>query len=149
MVLANARMIMNIRQSRRRVTNGTTVPSSDINIPVPNISSSTGTHTRRMSALDRMLFYMMLANAITFITTQVPFHLFICVKGSVKGLNSNISTFIRAVLLIWSSVYFGIAFYFYCLASPLFRQKFIKMLKRAIFLQEITQTITHRSKIHQ
>ncbi|CAF1536000.1 unnamed protein product [Adineta steineri] len=146
MISANIRMILNIRQSRRRVTNATTVPSSDMNMPVPNISSSTGTHTRRMSALDRMLFYMMLANAITFITTQVPYHLFLCVKGSVKGLDSNTSTFIRAVLLIWSSVYFGIAFYFYCLASPLFRQKFIKMLKKAICLQRISESITNRSK---
>ncbi|CAF1244693.1 unnamed protein product [Adineta steineri] len=148
MVLANARMIMNIRQSRRRVTNGTTVPSSDMNVPVPNISSSTGTHTRRMSALDRMLFYMMLANAITFITTQVPFHLFMCIRNNLTGLDSNTLSFIRAVLLIWSSLYFGIAFYFYCLAAPLFRQKFTKMLKKAIFLQGITQSTTHRRKVN-
>ncbi|CAF1296256.1 unnamed protein product [Adineta steineri] len=148
MVLANARMIVNVRQSRRRVTDGTTIPSSDMNIPVASISNSSRKQSYRMSALDRMLFYMMLANAVTFITTQVPYHLFICVRNNVPGLPSNTSSFIRAVLLIWSSLYFGIAFYFYCLASPLFRQKFIKMLKKAVCLHGITHSTAHRSRIH-
>ncbi|UJR32106.1 hypothetical protein I4U23_019574 [Adineta vaga] len=40
MLLANIRMLNNIRQSKRRITNGSTVGSSENTRPLPNISSS-------------------------------------------------------------------------------------------------------------
>ncbi|CAF1214524.1 unnamed protein product [Adineta ricciae] len=128
MLLANIRMIFNIRQSQRRVTNQITGGSSRINQPVPSASSSVGRPSRRMTALDRMLFYMMFANVLTFLISQVPLHTFMWIRNSLAGYDDFTLSFIRTVLLIWSSLYFGVAFYFYCLASPLFREKFVKII---------------------
>jgi hypothetical protein len=144
MLLANIRMLMNIRQSRRRVMNVSTVPSSETNIPLPN-ASNTNTREkkdRRMSKLDRMLYYMMIANISIFVVTQIPFHIYSCIKNNLIGLNAFTAQLIRAILLIWSSLYFGIAFYFYCLASPFFREKFIKITKKIFFCQTIPPSRT-------
>ncbi len=137
MFVANIRMLINIRESKRRITNGTTAPSSDTNFPVPNGSNSRERPSRRMSALDRMLYYMMVANVTLFIITQIPFHIYSCIRNSLNGLDTFTASLIRAILLIWSSLYFGIAFYFYCLGSPLFRQKFIKIAKKICFCPAI------------
>ena len=133
MFLANLKMLMNIRHSKRRVTNATTIPTTETNLPAPYGSDVQDKKAkRRLSALDRMLFYMMVANITIFIITQIPFHIYCCIRNSLTGLDSSTAQLVRAILLIWSSLYFGIAFYFYCLASPLFRQKFIKMLQKII-----------------
>jgi len=143
MIVANIRMLMNIHESKRRVTNGTTAPSSDINLSVPNGSNVREKTRRRMSALDRMLYYMMIANVGLFVITQIPFHIYSCIKNNLNGLDTFTASLIRAILLIWSSLYFGIAFYFYCLASPLFRQKFIKIVKKICFCPAIPRTTTN------
>ena len=129
MLGANLRMLMNIRQSRRRVLDATAMGAvSDTNTAVPTVEEKR--RRRRMSALDRMLFYMMLANVSLFLLTQIPFHLYTCLQSYVLKLDGLTAALVRAMLLIWSSLYFGVAFYFYCLASPLFRQKFTKIIKR-------------------
>jgi hypothetical protein len=138
MLAANIRMLMNIRQSRNRVSNGgSTVPSSNVNVPIPNGQRKPS--RRRMSAIDRMLYYMMIANVSIFIITQIPFHIYSCIKNNLIGLEPFTGTLIRAILLIWSSLYFGIGFYFYCLASPLFRQKFTKIFKKIFRCQTMPE----------
>ena len=139
MLGANIRMLMNIRHSRNRVTDGPTAPTSNTNLPVSSNRNSQRRRPRRMSAIDRMLYYMMAANASIFIITQIPFHLYSCIRNNLIGLDATRAQLIRAMLLIWSSLYFGIAFYFYCLTSPLFRQKFLRIIRRIFCCQNIIQ----------
>jgi hypothetical protein len=146
MLGANIRMLFNIRQSQRRITDGTVGPSSDTNIPVPLGPNGRPKKRRRMSALDRMLFYMMVANVSMFLVTQIPFHIYSWLQNTLIKVDPLPAKLIRAMLLIWSSLYFGVAFYFYCLASPLFRQKFMKIIRRVFCCQTIFQP---QSSTHQ
>ncbi len=120
MSTANIRMLFNIKKSRHRVQ-----PRNQTNISA--ITLNTGSVLRRVTPTDRMLFFMMLMNVATFIITQIPFHIYTIVQAidSIYDVLDNL--FIRALLLIWSSIYFGIGFYLYCFASPLFREKFFRM----------------------
>jgi hypothetical protein len=120
---ANIRMLLNIRQSRRRVEQDNERTTSG---PVVD----NGLLVRRMTPLDRMLFYMMLGNVGTFIVTQIPFHVYTIIQNKYTIYDSLTNSLIRAILLIWSSVYFGVGFYLYSLASPLFRGKFLTMCKK-------------------
>ncbi|UJR32105.1 hypothetical protein I4U23_019573 [Adineta vaga] len=126
MISANARMLYNMRQSHRRVANHMEIPTALTTISAKPTRKST---LRRMTALDRMLFYMMLANIITFILTQIPFHIYTMVRIYYPASDPLSNSLVRALLLIWSSLYFGVAFYLYCLASPLFREKFMLISK--------------------
>ena len=140
MLGANLRMLMNIRQSRRRVLDATVMGAvSNTNTAVPTLATA-DKKGRRMSALDRMLFYMMLANVSLFLLTQIPFHLYTCLQSYLPRLDGLTAALVRAMLLIWSSLYFGVAFYFYCLASPLFRQKCKKIIKK-LFCCPSTSTL--------
>ena len=131
MVAANLRMLQNIRRSQLRV--GDVMKLVEKTNRSATISSVviTGPICRRVSATDRMLSYMVMSNVVTFVVTQIPLDIYSVVEvyamvfddGRKKILAYN-------MVLIWSSIYFGIAFYFYCLASPLFRKKFINMAKR-------------------
>jgi hypothetical protein len=120
MCLANIRMLYNIRQSRRRVHN----------VTAHTISS--GLLLRGMTPLDQMLFYMMLTSVGTFIITQIPFHIYTLVQANYSIYDAWDNALIRSFLLIWSSIFFGVGFYFYCLASPLFREKFLMMRQRIV-----------------
>ncbi|CAF1455305.1 unnamed protein product [Adineta steineri] len=129
MITANIRMLQNMRQSHRRVahqaemnTTLTAVTPASMNKPI----------ARRMTSLDRMLFYMMVANIGTFIITQIPFHIYTLVRNYYAALDPFTHSLVRAILLIWSSIYFGIAFYLYCFAAPIFRQKFITITRKII-----------------
>ena len=122
MLLSNIRMLYNMRQSHRRVQNG--------HVALSSVTSQPNTH--RISDIDRMLFYMMSANVGTFILTQIPFHVYSTVRSYYQGFDQFTSSLVRALLLIWSSIYFGVAFYLYCLASPLFRKKFLIISKRIL-----------------
>ena len=146
-LLANLRMLVNIRRSSRRVNMGTVGPPSEINthVPMPGHLSVNAAKRRRISALDRMLFYMMIANVSLFLVTQVPFHIYSCVRTNLSVTNPFVALLLRAILLTWSSLYFGIAFYFYCLASPLFRKKFIKIVKKLVCYQQLPQLTTGQS----
>ncbi len=127
MAASNIRMLYNMRQSRRRVGNQVEMKRTITAVGSNVITNPT---IRRMSAIDRMLFYMMLANVCTFIITQIPFHIYTTVRSYNMSLNTFTASLIRALVLIWSSIYFGVAFYLYCFASPLFRQKFIITSKK-------------------
>jgi hypothetical protein len=118
MSVANIRMLLNIRQSRRRVEQGNT--------------NNTGLVLQRMTPLDRLLFCMMLISVSTFTVTQIPFHVYTIVQNKYSTLDVYTNLWVRAILLSWSSIYFGIGFYVYCLASPLFREKFVLMAKRLV-----------------
>ena len=122
MTMANIRMLYNMRQSRRRVGNR---PEDNTSVQVHVSVTTTVSVSRRMTAIDRMLFYMMLANVGTFVATQIPFHVYTLVRSYNPTLDAFTHSLVRAILLTWSSIYFGVAFYVYCLASPLFRQKFL------------------------
>ena len=147
MLLANIRMLMNIRQSRRRVTNASTIQSSETNVPLPNASKAKEKADRKLTALDRMLYYMMIANVSIFIITQLPFHIYSCIRNNLTGLSAHTALLIRAMLLIWSSLYFGVGFYFYCLASPLFRQKFIRVGKKIFCCQAVPRSVTNSATV--
>ena len=105
MSASNLRMLYNMRQSRRRVKH-----RLDVHAVVTTVPSDTPIHPRaqRMSALDRMLFYMMLANVSTFIITQIPFNTYSTVRSYYPALDAQTNSFVRAFLLIWSSIYFGV-----------------------------------------
>jgi hypothetical protein len=148
MLLANIRMLMNIRQSRRRVIDGITMHSSETNLHLPNLPNSKEKKNRKLTALDRMLYYMMIANVSIFILTQVPFHIYSCIRNNLSGINSFTGSLIRAMLLIWSSLYFGSGFYFYCLASPLFRQKFVRMTKTVFCCQVLPRSTTNTTMVN-
>ncbi|CAF1414810.1 unnamed protein product [Adineta steineri] len=122
MSLANIRMLFNIRQSHRRVTQG-----NEINV-IPG-----GSMRQRMTSLDRMLFYMMLVNVSAFIITQIPFQVYTLVRTYYRGLSTLDNLLVRALVLIWSSIYFGFGSYLYCFASPLFRESLFRILKNIIY----------------
>ena len=135
--VANLRLLKNIRSSRRRVhgTNGALrdAPSLDITaITAPGPSTAT---TRRATSFDRMIFYMMVANVSTLFLTQTPFHIDQIRNNYLNTLDPFVNRLLRSFLLIWSSLYFGIAFYLYCLSASLFRQKCLKILKNLIKCQ--------------
>ena len=128
---ANLRLLKNILSSRRRVhgTNGVmreTPTMYTTAITAPNQSTTTA---RRVRSFDRMIFYMMVANVSTLFLTQTPFHIDQIRNNYWNVLDPIVNRLLRSFLLIWSSLYFGIAFYLYCLSAPLFRQKCAKILK--------------------
>jgi hypothetical protein len=129
MAAANLRMLYNMRQSRRRVQNRVeinTIMTANASAVIINSTA------RRMAAIDRMLVYMMLANVLTFIITQIPFNIYSTIRSYHMTLDAFTNSLVRALLLIWSSIYFGVAFYLYCFASPLFREKFITSSRKII-----------------
>ncbi|CAF3595075.1 unnamed protein product [Rotaria sp. Silwood1] len=125
MSLANIRMLLNIKQSRQRVD-----PRNQIDTNVTGISMSI--INGRMTPIDRMLFYMMLTSVGTFIITQIPFNVYTLIRANYDIIDLNTHLLVRAILLIWSSIYFGIGFYLYCFGSPLFREKFFLMSKKLV-----------------
>ena len=124
MGIANLRMLRNIRQSQLRVADAMKTANDTTSVVI------TGPVCRRVSAMDRMLLYMMICNILTFILTQIPFHLYSVAEVYRNVFSDETDTLIYGMILIWSSVYFGIAFYLYCLTSPLFRRKFLNLSKK-------------------
>ena len=125
MLASNLRMLYNMRQSRRRVQIRTD------NLTITNITTTNHNIMQiRFTDLDRMLFYIMLANICTFILTQIPFNIYTTSRAYYRGLDTFTHTLVRTLVLIWSSLYFGIAFYLYCLASPFFREKFLYIIRK-------------------
>ncbi len=132
MIVANIRMMNNIRQVHHRIA---AVPQinpgnkSSAMISSAAVSEQPG---RRTLVIDRMLLYMLTASVLTFIITQIPFHLYMVIRVYIDDYTHLL---IYAVLLIWSSIYFGIAFYLYCLASPLFRKKSFRIIRKLLRCQ--------------
>lgn len=126
-VVVNIRMLINIRRSHQRIAEMKENKIATI------MRLSTANHSlisSRMSAIDRMLFLLMFANVLTFLVTQIPFHLYGILQVYFQTFDRYTHTLIDVLLLMWSSLYFGIAFYIYCLASPLFRKKFVQIIKK-------------------
>lgn len=126
MGFANIRMLRNIRQSQLRITAAMNTPNDSAAVII------SGPVCRRVSAMDRMLMYMMICNILTFMITQIPFHLYAVAEVYDNLFDDQIDTLLYGIVLIWSSIYFGIAFYLYCLTSPLFRRKFIDLAKKIV-----------------
>ena len=104
MITANIRLWRQIRASKRRVA--------------PRFTA--GFH---LSSTDHMLIFLTISNVVAFILTQVPFHVYTTIVGYQTS-----AVDIRTPMLLWSSVYFGIGFYIYCLTSPYFRAKFLSTI---------------------
>lgn len=124
MIAANVRVLLNIRRSRCRV-----VPTLDLSNEVAN--------SARLTPLDRVIITIMLINGITFVLTQIPFHLYTVIVVYNRSLNAMTYSLVRAIFLICSSIYFGIGFYAYCLATPLFRELSIQIIKNIILRRRI------------
>ncbi|CAF0744763.1 unnamed protein product [Adineta ricciae] len=135
MSASNIRMVRNIRQARNRVVDILQIAEGNKSSTIISSTALNGPVGRRTLAVDRMLLYMMIANIFTFIITQIPFHVYTVMHIYMIQLDTYVHSLIYALLLIWSSVYFGIAFYLYCLASPLFRRKFIRISRKLINCQ--------------
>jgi hypothetical protein len=105
MIMANTCLWHQIKASKRRVS-----PHS--------------LTTCHLSTTDHMLIFLSIANVVIFIVTQVPFHAFTTFAWS-----ANTIDYLRTLMLLWSSLYFGICFYIYCLTSPYFRAKFLTNLR--------------------
>jgi hypothetical protein len=57
----------------------------------------------------------------------------------------TVYSFIRAFLLMWSSVYFGMGLYLFCITSPQFRKQFIKKIQTLCLCRRpLQQQITAR-----
>lgn len=133
-VAANLRLTFNIRASRRRV-HGTDRILRDAQSMYTNrftgADQSTAT-VGRSTSFDRMNLYMMMANVTALFITQTPFHIQQISANYVTISDPIANRFVRTLSLIWSSLYFGIGFYGYCLSAPLFRRKCLKVLKNLV-----------------
>lgn len=101
MIITNTRLWRRVRASKRRVTPRMT-----------NMSHSANT--------EIMLMFIAVSNVLAFLITQIPFHIYTTVVRYKKSIDH-----IRTLMLLWSSLYFGVGFYIYSLISPYFRSKFI------------------------
>ena len=124
MIVANVRLWREVRASKRRVA--------------PNFNTNF-----HFSRTDHMLIFLTIANVVAFIVTQIPFHLFTTLVGYQPSMDD-----FRTPILLWSSVYFGIGFYIYCLTSPYFRSKFLSTIFDYFHLENRNSlrrnTISHR-----
>ncbi|CAF1441995.1 unnamed protein product [Rotaria sp. Silwood1] len=100
MLIANIRLWRRIRASKRRVAPHTS-----------NHVHSTNTET--------MLLFIAMSNVLAFIITQIPFHIYTIIVHYKPSI-----VYVRTIMLLWSSLYFGIGFYVYSLTSSYFRSKF-------------------------
>jgi hypothetical protein len=132
MVGCGGRMLINIRQAKSRVALQKSAQNPGVATVGAPGSKGTGTaeDTRRKSAsIDQMLFLMVLSNVIAYIITQIPFNIYTLYYGYETSDNFTFYSLMRAFLLMWSSIYFGIGFYLYCVTSPQFRKQFITKIK--------------------
>ncbi|CAF1080273.1 unnamed protein product [Adineta ricciae] len=122
MSLGNFRILYNIQQSRRRVSQA---------IVENNIAGRTS--NRRTANLDRLLLRMMIINVCAFVITQVPFHIYTIVRTYNRDLGQVDALLVRTMLLVWQSIYFGIGSYFHCIASSIFRKAFCEIIRKILF----------------
>jgi hypothetical protein len=124
MLGCGGRMLYNIRQSHRRISRQTAVATTNIPV-ISKVSSSATSYQRQKIAIDHMLLLMVLANVCTYIITQIPFNTYAIYYGYETSNNYSSYSIIRAFLLMWSSIYFGVGFYLFSIASPQFRKQFL------------------------
>ncbi|CAF1265201.1 unnamed protein product [Adineta steineri] len=132
MVGCGGRMLYNIQQSKKRVIQQPAKTKVDIATIIPPSSkgSNVTEETRKERAnIDYMLLLMVLANVAAYIITQIPFNVYTLYYGYETSDDYTVYSLMRAFLLMWSSVYFGIGFYLFCITSPQFRKQFITKIK--------------------
>jgi len=142
MLGCSARMLYNIQKSRQRISRKTN--DQHTTVPTINLSTSraTGTVTnqqRAKIAIDRMLLVMVLANVLAYIITQIPFNTYRIYYGYAGEIDYNQYTTVRSFLLMWSSIYFSIGFYLFCIASPQFRKQSLSKFKSIFFCYRANQ----------
>jgi hypothetical protein len=129
MIGCGGRMLNNIRQSKRRIVQQRLAEHAAIIIR-PVLISKTSDGTRQTSTIDQMLLLMVLVNIIAYILTQIPFNIYTLYYAYEASDGYTLYSLIRAFLLMWSSIYFGIGFYLFCVTSPQFRKQFITKIKQ-------------------
>lgn len=140
-IASNLRLMMNIRLSRQRVHAGMMTNALSIDTATLTIPNQNKKNTHRITAFDRMILYMMMVNVSTLLVTLLPFQLYLIIRTYGNTSSAYVNKLIRSFMLIWSSIYFGIGFYIYCLAVPLFRRRVIKIIK-TIFKCRADQSTT-------
>lgn len=132
MVGCGGRMLINIRQAKSRVAQQKSAQNPGVatsGAPGSKASGTTDDTRRKTTSIDQMLFLMVLANIIAYIITQIPFSIYTLYYGYETSDNFTFYSLMRAFLLMWSSVYFGIGFYLFCVTSSQFRKQFITKIK--------------------
>jgi hypothetical protein len=132
MVGCGSRMIANIRQSKNRVAqqNSPHNPAiATVGVPISKEIKTSDPNRRQTAAIDQMLFLMVLANVITYIITQIPFNIYTFYYEYETSDDFTLYSLLRAFLLMWNSIYFGIGFYLFCITSSQFRKQFITKIK--------------------
>ncbi|CAF0755928.1 unnamed protein product [Didymodactylos carnosus] len=121
MIITNIRIFYNMRKSKRRVHHSNQIIHS----------GKSGTLSTK---IDSMMVVIMISNVLTFFVTQVPFHIVALVNAYGTHyfptyFSRRMNYILRALVLMLSSLYFGIGFYLYWISSPLFRKKFTNTIK--------------------
>ncbi|CAF3424360.1 unnamed protein product [Rotaria sp. Silwood1] len=132
MVACGCRMVYNVGQSRKRVTQQTITHNqtlATIVVPILQSTNTTNNDRRQNIASDRVLLSMVIINIIAYIITQIPFNSYAVYYGYETTKNSLSHSLTRSFLLMWSSVYFGVGFYLFCCASRQFRKQFLIKIK--------------------
>jgi len=121
MITTNILLWRRIRASKRRVASHSSNPHHSTNT-------------------DSMLMFITISNVLVFIITQIPFHIYATIVRYRHSIDH-----LRTSMLLWSSLYFGIGFYIYCLASSYFRSKFILTIHWCLKKQEPINNIPRYS----
>ncbi|CAF2492536.1 unnamed protein product [Rotaria sp. Silwood2] len=131
MIGCGGRMLYNIQQARKRIVQQRSLhhaPIATMTIPL-STQNKRNENRRQTGTIDRMLLLMVLLNVIAYIVTQIPFSIYTLYYGY-EGLdNFTFYALMRAFLLVWSSAYFGIGFYLFCIASSQFRKQLLTKIK--------------------
>jgi hypothetical protein len=133
MIGCGGRMLFNIQQAKNRIVPQKPIQSATLATQVPRESQTNEENRRQTANIDHTLFLMVLANVIAYIITQIPFNTYTLYYGYETADDFASYSLIRAFLLMWSSAYFGIGFYLFCIASPQFRKQFITIMKQLCF----------------
>ena len=128
-----ARMLMNIQRTKRRIAQQRAphIVVAIANTVLSQMSSNTmDDHRRQTAVIDHMLLLMVLANVVAYTVTQLPFNIYTLYYGFGTSADFQLYSLMRVLLLIWSSIYFGIGFYLFCLTSSPFRKRFITKIQQ-------------------
>lgn len=136
MIICGFRMLYNIERSRNRVLpqTGTQNPSlATVAIPIIRTDTTNVDHRRQnVIASDRVLLLMVVINVIAYLITQIPFNIYSVYYGYETTSDNASHLLTRSYLLMWSSIYFGVGFYLFCLASQQFRKQFLLKVKTVV-----------------
>ena len=137
MIGCGGRMLINIRQAKNRISQQKAVQPATIAVTVSRGSQTNDEN--RPKTIDQMLLLMVLANVAAYTITQIPFNIYTLYYGYETSDDYTIYALLRAFLLTWSAIYFGIGFYLFCVAAPQFRKQFITKIKTLCFCYRAVQ----------